>query len=105
MRREAVAEDAGSVSRSEQRRANTRKRQNLKPLKDKIDAAESQITALNTEIAKLDKTLADPLLFTNDPAKGSAVSKKRADAVRKLEAAEKNWMAAQEEYDAAMAAD
>jgi ATP-binding cassette subfamily F protein 3 len=105
MRREAVAEDAGSVSRSEQRRANTRKRQNLKPLKDKIEAAESQISALNTEIAKLDKTLADPLLFTNDPAKGSAVSKKRADAVRKLEAAEKNWMAAQEEYDAAMAAD
>jgi len=103
-RREAVAQSAGAaLSKGEQRRLNTRKRQNLKPLKDKVDAAESQIALLNAEIAKLDKALADPLLFTRDPAKGSAVSKKRADAVRKLEAAEKSWMAAQEEYDAAMA--
>ena len=70
-----------------------------------ITTQEERNAFLKSEIAKLDKTLADPLLFTNDPAKGSAVSKKRADAVRKLEAAEKNWMAAQEEYDAAMAAD
>jgi len=97
------APDAPAISKGEQRRLNTRKRQNLKPLKDKVDAAESQITVLNAEIAKLDKTLADPLLFTRDPAKGSAVSKKRADAARKLEAMEKSWVAAQEEYDAAMA--
>ena len=84
------------------RRANAGKRHNLKPLKDKIDAAESQIAALNVDIAKLDKALSDPLLFTRDPAKGSAVSKKRADAARKLDAAEKSWVAAQEEYDAAM---
>ena len=72
---------------------------------DKVEAAESQIATLNAELAKLDKALADPLLFTRDPAKGSAVSKKRADAARKLEAAEKGWMAAQEEYDMALAAD
>jgi ATP-binding cassette subfamily F protein 3 len=101
----AAVADAPAASKGEQRRQNTRARQNLKPLKDKVDAAESQITVLNAEIAKLDKTLADPLLFTKDPAKGSAVSKKRADAARKLEAAEKSWMTAQEEYDAAIAAD
>ncbi|HEX2761445.1 MAG TPA: ATP-binding cassette domain-containing protein, partial [Rhizomicrobium sp.] len=99
------AAEPDKPKKEEQRRANAGKRHTLKPLKEKIEAAESQIAALNTEIAKLDKALADPLLFTNDPAKGSAVSKKRADAGRKLEAAEKNWMAAQEEYDAAMAAD
>jgi ATP-binding cassette subfamily F protein 3 len=89
--------------KDEVRRANAGKRHNLKPLKEKIEAAESQIAALNADIAKLDKALSDPLLFTKDPAKGSAVSKKRADAGRKLEAAEKSWVAAQEDYDAAMA--
>jgi ATP-binding cassette subfamily F protein 3 len=89
--------------KEEQRRANAGKRHNLKPLKDKVEAAESQIATLNAEISKLDKALADPLLFANDPAKGSAVSKKRADAARRLEAMEKTWLAAQEEYDAAMA--
>jgi ATP-binding cassette subfamily F protein 3 len=96
-------EVAAPKSKDENRRSAAGKRQNLKPLKDKVDAAESQITTLQAEIAKLDKSLADPLLFTRDPAKGSAVSKKRADAARKLEAAEKSWVAAQEDYDAAMA--
>jgi ATP-binding cassette subfamily F protein 3 len=81
------------------RRSNAEKRQTLKPLKDKVDAAEHQIAALNTEIAKLDKSLSDPLLFTKDPGKAAAVSKKRADAVRKLAAAEKTWLTASEAYE------
>ena len=75
-----------------------------KPLKERIEAAESQVAALQAELAKLDKSLADPLLFTKDPAKGSAVSKKRAEAARKLAALESLWLAAQEEYESAMAA-
>jgi ATP-binding cassette, subfamily F, member 3 len=97
--KEGQAKDA--PAKDEQRRANAGKRHNLKPLKEKIDAAESQIAALTAEIAKLDKALADPLLFTRDPAKGSAVSKKRTDAARKLEAAEKAWLQAQEAYETA----
>ena len=72
--------------------------------KERIEAAESQVAALQAELAKLDKSLADPLLFAKDPAKGSAVSKKRAEAARKLAAQEKLWLAAQEEYESAMAA-
>jgi len=98
-----VEEPTAKPKKDEARRANASKRHSLKPLKDKVDAAESQIATLQAEIAKLDKSLSDPLLFTKDPAKGTAVSKKRADALRKLEAAEKSWMAAQEDYDAAMA--
>jgi ATP-binding cassette, subfamily F, member 3 len=85
------------------RRGAADKRKELKPLKDRIDSAESQIAALQMELAKLDRALSDPLLFTRDPAKGSAVSKKRADAARKLAAAESLWVSAQEEYDGAMA--
>jgi ATP-binding cassette subfamily F protein 3 len=89
--------------KSENRRDAVEKRRTLKPLKEKVEIAEHQIAELSKEIAKLDRALADPLLFTREPAKGSAVSKKRAEAQRKLEAAEARWIVANEEYEAAMA--
>jgi ATP-binding cassette subfamily F protein 3 len=87
------------AKKEEARRSNAEKRHNLKPLKDKVTAAEHQIAALNAELAKLDKSLSDPLLFSKDPAKAASVSKKRAEAARKLEAAEKSWLAASEAYE------
>ena len=102
-------ESAPRPESSEKRRKETarrdaaQRRHELKPLRDRIDSAESQIAALQAELAKLDKTLADPLLFSRDPAKGSAVSKKRAEAARKLAAAENQWMTAQQDYDLALA--
>jgi ATP-binding cassette subfamily F protein 3 len=93
------------ANKQDSRRGAAEKRLALKPLKDRIDSAESQVTALQVELAKLDKSLSDPLLFSRDPAKGSAVSKKRAEAARKLAAVESLWMAAQEEYESALAAD
>ena len=65
---------------------------------------EKQIAVLEAELAKLDAALADPLLFVHDPAKGSAVSKKRAEAKRKLESAESRWLAATEQYEREMGA-
>ena len=89
-------------SKEEARREAARRRHQLKPLKDRIDAAEHQIAALTAEIKKLDAALADPLLFVHDPKKGSSVSKKRAEAVRKLAAAETTWLQVHEEYERAM---
>jgi ATP-binding cassette subfamily F protein 3 len=100
--RRATPEAAPKTSKDETRRDAALQRKMLKPLKERIEAAESQIAALQTELAKLDKSLSDPLLFTRDPAKGSAVSKKRAEAARKLEAVESQWLAAQQEYEEAM---
>ncbi|MBU6299792.1 MAG: ATP-binding cassette domain-containing protein, partial [Alphaproteobacteria bacterium] len=80
------------VTKEDARREAAEKRRRLKPLKDRVDAEEHQIATLTAEIKKLDATLADPLLFVQDPKKGTAVSKKRADAVRKLEAAEERWL-------------
>ncbi|HKQ45366.1 MAG TPA: ABC-F family ATP-binding cassette domain-containing protein [Rhizomicrobium sp.] len=102
-RRAAENNDGQKAKKEEARRSNAEKRHNLKPLKDKVTAAESQIAALTAEIAKLDKSLSDPLLFNRDPAKAASVSKKRADAARKLEAAEKAWLAASEAYENANA--
>jgi ATP-binding cassette subfamily F protein 3 len=91
------------TTRETTRRDAALRRRALKPLKDKADAAEHQIADLTAEIVKFDRALSDPLLFTHDPAKGSAVSKKRADAVRKLETAESLWLKAREEYESALA--
>jgi len=90
-------------TKEDARREAAEKRRRLKPLKDKVEAAEHQIAALNAEIAKLDAALADPLLFVHDPKKGTAVSKKRAEAVRKLAAAEDRWLSAHEDYEQAAA--
>jgi ATP-binding cassette subfamily F protein 3 len=98
-------EAAPKISKEEARREAALKRQALRPLKEKIEIAEQQIAELNKEIAKYDKALADPLIFTQDRAKATAVSKKRADAQRKLEAAEARWIAVNEEYETAMRTD
>jgi ATP-binding cassette, subfamily F, member 3 len=92
-------------TKEEARRDSAEKRKQLKPLKDNVDLAERQVAAWTAEVAKLDRALADPLLFTKDPAKGSAVSKKRADAARKLADAEARWLKANEEYENAMKAE
>jgi ATP-binding cassette subfamily F protein 3 len=88
--------------KAEPRRDGAERKRQLKAIREKTEAAEHQIADLNKEIAKLDSALADPLLFARDPAKGKAVSKKRADAARKLADAEARWLAAQEEHEAAM---
>src|SRR5579875_1351896 len=97
--RQAAGAPDVKVSKEEARRSAAEKRQTLKPLKDKVDAAESQIASLTAELNKLDKALSDPLIFTQDPAKAASVSKKRAEALRKLQAAEKSWLAASEAYE------
>jgi ATP-binding cassette subfamily F protein 3 len=95
------ARDETQPKKDTVRRDSAERRRQLRPLKDKVEAAEAQVATLNGDIAKLDKALADPLLFTRDPAKGAAVSKKRADAARKLEAAEARWLSATEAYETA----
>ncbi len=94
-------EPAPKIKKEEVRRDAAEKRKALRPLKEKVELAEGQIAELNKEIAKYDKALADPLIFTQDRAKATAVSKKRAEAQRKLEAAESRWLAVNEEYEAA----
>jgi ATP-binding cassette subfamily F protein 3 len=97
------SEDAGSkVSRTDQRRAAAEKREELKPLKRQIDAAEKTVTKLTADIARIDEQLAGDL-FARDPAKATALSKSRADAVNALAKAEEDWLTASAAYEDAMA--
>jgi ATP-binding cassette subfamily F protein 3 len=90
------------VSRTDQRRAAAEKREELKPLKRQIDAAEKAVTKLTADIARIDEQLAGDL-FARDPAKATALSKSRADAVTALAKAEEEWLTASAAYEDAMA--
>jgi len=95
-------EETNRVSRTDQRRAAAEKREELKPLKRQIDAAEKAVTKLTTDIARIDEQLASDL-FARDLAKATALSKRRAEAVNALAKAEEDWLTASSAYEDAMA--
>jgi len=90
------------VSRIDQRRAAAEKREELKPLKRRIDAAEQAVAKLSAEIALIDADLATDL-FARDPARAAVLSKSRARAADALARAEEDWLVASAEYENAMA--
>jgi ATP-binding cassette, subfamily F, member 3 len=98
----AVSRENKSASKADQRREAAEKRLQLKPLKDAMDGAEREVTALQGEIEKIDAALATPGLFVKDTAKGEALSKKRGETLRRLKAAETRWMEAAGSYEAAL---
>ena len=65
-----------------------------KPLRERVNKAEAEMTRLNREIAKLDAALADGTLFSRDPAQAAAMSKSRAECADALAKAEEDWLAA-----------
>jgi ATP-binding cassette subfamily F protein 3 len=89
------------VSRTDQRRAAAEKREELKPLKRRIDTAEQAVARLSAEIAVIDAELATDL-FARDPAKATELSRSRARAANALARAEEEWLAASAEYESAM---
>jgi len=95
-------DDANKVSRTDQRRAAAEKREELKPLKRRIDAAEKTVARLTADIAAIDRDLADGL-FARDPASATTLSKARADAADALAKAEEDWLTASAAYEDAMA--
>ncbi|MEX6505533.1 ABC-F family ATP-binding cassette domain-containing protein [Jiella sp. M17.18] len=100
---EAADEPQPQVSKVDQRRIAAEKREALKPLKKKISQLEIQISRLQKTIGDFDEKLADPALYTREPAKAADLNKQRADAAKTLAACEEEWLALTEEHDAAMA--
>ncbi|MEQ1707946.1 MAG: ABC-F family ATP-binding cassette domain-containing protein [Terricaulis sp.] len=65
-------------------------------LKQRLNAAESEMEQAQHALARIDAALADPALFTRDPARGASLSRERADAMSALERAEAAWIEASE---------
>ncbi|WP_237154228.1 ABC-F family ATP-binding cassette domain-containing protein [Oryzibacter oryziterrae] len=95
--------DDGKLTNADRRRLAAEKRAQLAPLRKKIQTLETKMEQLRRDIAKIDAALAAPDLFTKDPAKGSKLSKDRADHVRALDHSEEEWLELSSEYEAAEA--
>ena len=92
-----IAPNAGGADRFR-----TFLREELKPLKKQIDAAEKAVSKLTADIASIDTQLAGDL-YARDPGKATALSKARAEAAQALAKAEEDWLAASAAYEDAMA--
>ena len=86
---------------SGQHKNNGEKRAPAKPLRQRVERAEAEVTRLSREIEKLDAALADGELFSREPAKAAAIAKARADNARALAKAEEDWLAAGAALEAA----
>ena len=72
------------------------------PLKRKLEAAETALARATDAVAEIDRALADPAIFTRDPAKAAELGARREKAQARLDAAEAEWMAVAEQYEAAV---
>ena len=99
--RAAGSDEAAGPSRADQRRQAADRRAELAPLKKRVQAAERTMEKLVAEIARHDAALADTALYARDPAKAQKLAADRGQLAKQLAAAEEDWLAASEEYEAA----
>jgi ATP-binding cassette subfamily F protein 3 len=102
-RAEADARPTGpaAANAKDARKAAADARARLAPLKRAVEAVEKRMDQLTKTLAATDAALADPALFTKDPARAVALGKTRAETADALEAAELAWMEAAELYETA----
>lgn len=67
----------------------------------KLEAAEKEIEQANQALARIDKALADPDLFTKDQKRGESLLKERSHAATALAKAEASWLEASEALERA----
>ncbi len=86
--------------RKAQRQKSAERRQNLAPLKKKLEQAAAKVTKLEGEKAKLAAKLADPKLYA-DAAKALEVQREMGRIEKDLAVAEDAWMALEGELEEA----
>ncbi|MFC3069941.1 ABC-F family ATP-binding cassette domain-containing protein [Phenylobacterium soli] len=69
-------------------------------LRRRAEAAEAALARATQALEAIDAELLSPATFSGDPAKAAELGRKRAAAHAALEAAELEWLEAQEAYDA-----
>ena len=101
----STAPDDGQSAedRKKARQAAAAARAALKPLKNKVSAAEKRVEKIQTEISKGHALLADPTVYS-DPAKSAKVpgwQKKLGELEKMLEEAEEEWLTLESELEEA----
>ncbi len=92
------------TSRAALRRAAAERRSELAPLRRRIDECDKAVSRFTKRLAEIDAALADPALYGRDPSRVATLGKERADVVRSLSDAERQWLTLSEAYDNAVAA-
>ncbi len=90
---EKPATENSNAARKERKRAEAEKRQQLKPLRDKLKKLEQTMDALQGKKATIDQQLADPTIYSEtskDKLKGLLLD--QGEIQRQLEEAEESWM-------------
>jgi ATP-binding cassette subfamily F protein 3 len=82
-------------------KSNGEKRPAAKPLRQRVERAEAEVTRLTREIEKLDAALADGQLYVREPTKAAAMAKTRSENASALAKAEEDWLAAGAALEAA----
>ena len=98
-----IDDGQSAEDRKRARQASAVARAALKPLKNKVSAAEKRVEAIQIEINKGHSLLADPAVYS-DPAKSAKVpswQKKLGELERMLEEAEQEWLRLEAELEEA----
>ena len=66
----------------------------------RVEAAEAALAKAATMLAEIDKALTDPATFARDASKAADLGRRREAAAAAVETAEREWLAAQEAYEA-----
>ena len=99
----AEKKGGGNVNSKEARKAAAAARNAIAPLKKKSDDLERQIETTGNQIKLVDLKLADPDIYTKDPAKAVSLGKDKAKLEETLVKLEADWMIAAEAYETAKA--
>ncbi len=100
---EGAEKKSATPNRADQRRAAAERRAELAPLKRSLDAAETAVTKLTAEIAKLDAILEDTGIYASEPERAQEAAIQRGMLAKRLEAAEEAWLEAGQAYESASA--
>jgi ATP-binding cassette subfamily F protein 3 len=97
------ADAASKENAQERRREAAQRREQAAPLRQKIKKVEALLATLHKEIQRLDGVLADPATYAAGGTTVTARTREKAEAQKKLAAAEEEWLTLSDELEAAMA--
>jgi ATP-binding cassette subfamily F protein 3 len=97
----ANTKEHSAQARKEKKRLEAQRRQQLKPLTNKLSRLEKEIDRLNEKKVELETDLADPLMYNEDnKTQLNQLLLQQAELVKKLDALEDEWMLVSEALEA-----
>jgi ATP-binding cassette, subfamily F, member 3 len=97
------AENAPRGDRKDTRRNRAEARARVAPLLKEVEAAESNLEALQTEKEEIETSLSDPAVYSQDPEKMVRLSRRQSELTTKIKVAEDRWLNAEAALEEARA--